>query len=81
MIKINSKPCRICVIIRFFIFAMMLLLLVALLAKDKLHHLSFITSMNIAIAIMVFGVISFIIKYILWKKELNQKSNDSLQNE
>ena len=81
MIKINSKPCRICIIIRFFIIAMMLLLLVALLAKDKLHHLSFITSMNIAIAIMIFGVISFIIKYILWKKELNQKPNDPLQNE
>ena len=75
--KYNSKPCRICYIIRIFIFAMMALLIIALLAKDKMHNLSFITSTKIALAIIVFGVISFIVKYILWKREINQKSSDS----
>ncbi len=77
MMKYKSKPCRNCYIIRIFIFAMLALLIVAFLAKDKIHYFSFITSTKIAIAIMVFGVISFIVKFILWKREMNQKSNDS----
>ena len=81
MKNLNSKPCRICLIIRFFIFAMMALLIVALLAKEKMHHFSFITSTNVAIVIITFGIISFIVKYILWKRETKQKSSDFLQNE
>ena len=81
MANLNSKPCRICFIIRLFIFAMMALLIIALLAKEKMHHFSFITSTNVAIVIITFGLISFVVKYFLWKREAKQKSSDFLQNE
>lgn len=75
------KICRTCIVIRMFILAMLILVITGLLAKDKMHHLSFLTTWNVAIAIMVFGSISFVIKFILWKLESKNKSNDPLQND
>ena len=75
------KICRTCIVIRIFIIAMLILVITGLLAKDKMHHLSFLTKWNVAIAIMVFGSISFVIKFILWKLESKNKSNDPLQND
>ena len=77
----ESKICRTCIVIRMFIIAMLILVITGLLAKDKMHHLSFLTTWNVAIAIMVFGSISFVIKFILWKLESKNKSNDPLQND
>ena len=77
----ESKICRTCIVIRMFIIAMLILVITGLLAKDKMHHLSFLTKWNVAIAIMVFGSISFVIKLILWKLESKNKSNDPLQND
>ena len=77
----ESKICRTCIVIRMFIIAMLILVITGLLAKDKMHHLSFLTTWNVAIAIMVFGSISFVIKLIIWKFESKNKSNDPLQND
>jgi disulfide bond formation protein DsbB len=76
-----SKICRTCIVIRMFIIAMLILVITGLLAKDKMHHLSFLTTWNVAIAIMIFGSISFIIKFIFWKLENKSKTNDPLQND
>ena len=76
-----SKICRTCIVIRMFIIAMLILVITGLLAKDKMHHLSFLTTWNVAIAIMVFGSISFVIKFIFWKLENKSKTNDPLQND
>ena len=48
---------------------MLVLVIVGLLAREQMSYLSFITTWNVAIAIMIFGVLSFIIKFILWKFE------------
>ena len=64
--NINQKKiCRTCVVIRLFIVAMLLLLIVGILAKDQMHHLSFLTTWNVAIVIMVFGSVSFLVKFLL----------------
>ena len=75
------KICRTCIVIRMFIIAMLVLVIIGLLAKDKMYHLSFLTTWNVAIAIMLFGSISFIIKIIFWKLETKNKTNDPLQND
>ena len=77
----ESKICRTCIVIRMFIIAMLILVITGLLAKDKMHHLSFLTTWNVAIAIMVFGSVSFVIKFVLWKLEGKNKVNDPLQND
>ena len=59
-----------------FIMAMLILVIIGLLAKDKMHHLSFLTTWNVAIAIMVFGSVSFVIKFVFWKLEGKNKVND-----
>ena len=77
----TSKICRSCIVIRMFIIAMLILVITGLLARDKMHHLSFLTTWNVAIAIMLFGSISFIIKIIFWKLESKNKTSDPLQND
>ena len=68
-------------VIRMFVLAMLVLVIVGLLAREQMNYLSFITTWNVAISIMIFGVLSFIIKFILWKLEEKKNSNDPLQND
>ena len=75
-IKTAKKICRTCIVIRMFIMAMLILVIIGLLAKDKMHHLSFLTTWNVAIAIMIFGSVSFVIKFVFWKLEGKNKVND-----
>ena len=80
-LKPKTKICRTCIVIRMFVLAMLVLVIIGLLARDKVQHLSFLTTWNVAIAIMIFGTVSFIVKYIFWKLESKNKSNDPLQND
>ena len=81
LVKPKTKICRTCIVIRMFVLAMLVLVITGLLARDKVHHLSFLTTWNVAIAIMIFGTVSFIVKFIFWKLENKNKSNDPLQND
>ena len=77
----QRKICRTCVVIRLFIVAMLMLLIVAILGKEQMYHLSFLTTWNVAIAIMVFGSVSFLIKFLFWKLEKKINANDLSQND
>ena len=77
----SKKVCRTCMVIRIFVLAMLVLVIVGLLAREKMSYLSFISTWNVAIAIMIFGILSFIIKFILWKLEEKKQTNDPLQND
>ena len=77
----SKKVCRTCMLIRIFIIAMLVLVIVGLLAREQMSYLSFISTWNVAIAIMIFGILSFIIKFILWKLEEKKQINDPLQND
>ncbi len=77
----SKKVCRTCMVIRVFVIAMLVLVIVGLLAREQMSYLSFISTWNVAIAIMIFGILSFIIKFILWKLEEKKQINDPLQND
>ncbi len=77
----SKKVCRTCMVIRIFVLAMLVLVIVGLLAREQMSYLSFISTWNVAIAIMIFGILSFIIKFILWKIEEKKQINDPLQND
>ncbi len=57
-----STSCKICRIIRVFLLSVFLIILLALVQKDKLHYLKFITPENAAYVILVLGVIITIYK-------------------
>ena len=59
-----EKPykCRNCYIIRFFLLAVVFIILFALVQNDNLHYLNFITPTNAATLIIILGVIIFFIK-------------------
>ena len=70
----TNKPyeCRNCYIIRFFLLAVVFIVLLALIQSDKLHYLDFVTPSNAATLIVFLGVIMFLIKlskYVFEKKK------------
>ena len=66
-------------IIRLFIISILFLIIVSLTLTDQLNYLSFITTWNVALFIIIFGSISFILKIIIYlydkKSSISQKSD------
>ena len=62
--KETNKPyeCRNCYIIRFFLLAVVFIILFALIQSDNLHYLDFVTPSNAATLIILLGVIMFLVK-------------------
>ena len=65
--------CRNCYIIRFFLLAVVFIILFALVQSDNLHYLDFINPTNAATLIIILGVILFLIKlaYYFFEKKNN----------
>ncbi len=69
-----KKPykCRNCYIIRFFLLAVVFILLFALIQSDNLHYLDFVTPSNAATIIIILGIVMFLVKltkYVFEKKK------------
>ena len=64
---VKAVPCERCRIIRSFIIFVIMLLLLALVAGDKLAYLEFLNAEFFATAIIVVGAFGFIVKLIYWK--------------
>ena len=67
-------------IIRLFIISILFLIIVSLTLTDQLNYLSFITTWNVALLIIIFGSISFVVKIIIFfhnkkRSSIPQKSN------
>ena len=70
----TNKPyeCRNCYIIRFFLLAVVFIVLFALIQNDNLHYLDFVTPSNAATLIILLGVIMFLVKltkYVFERKK------------
>ncbi|MBD75257.1 MAG: hypothetical protein CMM96_07235 [Rickettsiales bacterium] len=64
----KNKKCIICYSIRYFIAAVILLIIVSLTMSNKLHYLSFITPENFAWLVIIAGSLVFIVKLFLYFK-------------
>ena len=64
---VKAVPCERCRIIRSFIMFVVMLVLLALVAGDKLAYLNFLDAKFFAALIMVVGVVGFIFKLLYWK--------------
>ena len=64
---VKAVPCERCRIIRSFIMFVIMLVLLALVAGDKLAYLNFLNAEFFAAMIMFVGGIGFIIKLVYWK--------------
>ena len=72
--KEMKKPykCRNCYIIRLFLLAVVFILLFALIQRNNLHYLNFVTPSNAATIIIILGIIMFlakVTKYYFEKKK------------
>ena len=64
---VKAVPCERCRIIRSFILFVIMLVLLALVAGDKLVHLNFLNADFFAALIMIAGGFGFIVKLLHWK--------------
>ena len=82
MFRIKQKnapqgPCFACKVIRSFILAAIMLLVLGLLASEKMHYLNFITTEIVATIILTLGFLMFLGKLWLWLRSRNPKDNNS----
>ena len=66
-------PCFTCKLIRSFIMATVMLIVLGLVASERLHLLKFISTDLIAVIVMVFGLILFLFKLWQWKADKFEK--------
>ena len=64
---VKAVPCERCRIIRSFIMFVIMLVLLALVAGDKLAYLNFLDAKFFAALIMIVGGVGFIVKLVCWK--------------
>ena len=64
---VKALPCERCRIIRSFIMLVFMLVLLAVVAGDKLAYLNFLDAKFFATLIMVVGVVGFIVKLVYWR--------------
>ena len=78
MFRIKQKntpvgPCFTCRLIRSFILATVMLIILGLVASDRLYLVNFISTELIAAIIMVLGFLLFLFKLWQWKKDKIEK--------
>ena len=66
-------PCFTCKLIRSFIMATVMLIVLGLVASERLYLLKFISTDMIAVIVMVFGLILFLFKLWQWKTDKFEK--------
>ena len=66
-------PCFTCRLIRSFVSATVMLIILGLVASDRLYLVNFISTELIAASIMVLGLILFLFKLWRWKKDKIEK--------
>ena len=64
---VKAVPCERCRIIRSFIMLVIMLVLLALIAGDKLAYLNFLNAEFFAAMIIFVGGIGFVVKLVYWK--------------
>ena len=64
---VKAAPCERCRIIRSFIMFVVMLVLLALVAGDKLSYLNVLSPEFFATLIIIVGSVTFIIKFLYWK--------------
>ena len=72
--KAPEGPCFTCRLIRSFIMATVMLIILGLVASDKLYLLTFISTDLIAMIILVAGLILFLFKFWQWKTSGTKKN-------
>ena len=71
--------CQRCRIIRLFMLTVFMMVLLGLLAADKIQYLQLITAERAALAIWVVGGVGFVVKLILWRLERRRNATDPEQ--
>ena len=74
--------CKNCLIIRYFIVAVLVIILAALLFTDKMKYLSFINTTQISYLVIILGIFVFLFKLLkyLKKKSTFTDKSDKIRN-
>ena len=71
------NSCKNCIIIRYFIVAVLVIILAAFLFTDKMQYLSFINPEKISYLVIILGTLVFLFKLFIYLKKKSTFSNKS----
>jgi len=71
--------CQRCRVIRLFMLMVFMIVVLGLLASDKMQYLQVFTAERAALAIWVVGSVGFVIKFVFWRLEKRRASSDPEQ--
>ena len=72
----RGGTCQRCMVIRYFVLVILGIAIFTLIVDDGMHYLGRFTPMHAAMAIMVIGVIGFLIKLVMWKMSAHETVSD-----
>jgi disulfide bond formation protein DsbB len=75
----RKAGCQRCRIIRFFMLTVLMMVVLGLLASDKLHVLQEVTTARVAMVIWIIGGVGFFVKLFIWLWQRKQDSSDPEQ--
>ena len=73
----NMANCKNCLIIRYFIVAVLVIILAAFLFTDKMKYLSFINTEKVSYLVIILGIIVFLFKLFSYYKKKSTFTNKS----
>ena len=77
LLRKNMTNCKNCLIIRYFIIAVLVIILAALLFTDKMKYLSFINPEKISYLVVIVGILVFLFKLFTYFKKKSTFTNKS----
>ena len=69
--------CKNCLIIRYFIVSVLVIILAALLFTDKMKYLSFVNTEKVSYLVIILGIVVFLFKLISFLKRRSAFANKS----
>ena len=72
--KDTGVPCQRCMILRFFLGMVLIVVIIGLSGGKELSYLKYVTTQKVANGIMIVGVIIFIFKLIFWFWDKKQEN-------
>ena len=65
----RGSICQTCMVVRMFVIAAIVLASFTIVADDRMHILASITPMHAAFAIIAVGMVGFVVKLFIWRRE------------
>ena len=69
----RGSTCQTCMVVRMFVIAAILVAAFTIVADDRMPILASVTPMHAALAVIAIGMVGFVVKLLVWRREQAEK--------